>query len=236
MRGAGESEAAGKDRPLDETLHVDSSLYLKPRVRCTSVATDQFVHPQAWCSGNEEPYNCASMELVRNFSFRGEPIEFELSSPHILLIDPLALDGLRLDLKAISEVSRSEITESIRDLPGGLRIGHTQMSHFRPGRYRLGNEDLQETDREDDPSIFDIDSGTVCVVDLDHLGSTAKAFTWGRYDAFLRSQVGDHSIWIEMMREIGGPFFGMLNGDVSTPFRGDGSYRLKSNTPHPLNS
>jgi hypothetical protein len=176
------------------------------------------------------------MQKVQNFSSRCEPIEFELSCPHILLIDPMALDGLRAELQEICQVPRNEILESLRVLPGGLRIGLAEVSNFHPGGYRLGNEDLEEAGEENAPSIFDIDSGTVCVVDLDHLGLTAQALTWDRYDAFLRSQIGDHSIWINIVKEVGGPFFGMLNGDVSTPFRGDGSYRLKPNAPHPLNS
>ena len=180
-------------------------------------------------------YNYASMQIVRNFSFRGEPIEFELSGSSILLLDPLALDGLSADLQTMSEIPRNQIPERVRDLPGELRIGLTQMSDFRLGRYQLGNEDLEEADEEADPSIFEIDSGTVCVVDLNHLGLTAKALSWDRYDAFLRSQAGDHSIWIDIVEEVGGPFFGMLHGDVSAPFRGDGSYRLKPNTPHPVN-
>jgi hypothetical protein len=175
------------------------------------------------------------MQTVRNFSFRGEPIEFELSCPSILLIDPLALDGLSAELQTMSQIPRSELPEKMRDLSGGLRIGLAQVKDFRQGRYRLGNEDLEESDHEADSSIFDIDSGTVCVIDVDHLGLTAKALTWDRYDAFLRSQVGDYSIWIDIMEEVGGPFFGMLNGDVSTPFRGDGSYRLKPEAPHPVN-
>jgi hypothetical protein len=175
------------------------------------------------------------MQAVRNFSFRGEPIEFELSCPSILLIDPLALDGLSAELQTMSQIPRSELPEKMRDLSGGLRIGLAQVKDFRQGRYRLGNEDLEESDHEADSSIFDIDSGTVCVIDVDHLGLTAKALTWDRYDAFLRSQVGDNSIWIDIMEEVGGPFFGMLNGDVSTPFRGDGSYRLKPKAPHPVN-
>jgi hypothetical protein len=180
-------------------------------------------------------YNCASMQPVRNFSFRGEPIEFELSGPYIVLIVPRALDGLGADLQSISEIARGELPERIRGLPGGLRIGLTRISDFRPGRYRLGNEGFEETGGEADPSIFDFDGGTVCVVDLIHLGSTAKALTWDRYDAFLRSQAGDNAIWIDITQEIGGPFFGMLHGDVATPFRGDGSYRSKPNTPHPVN-
>jgi len=185
--------------------------------------------------GQGGPYNFASMEPVRNFSSRGEPIEFELSCPSVLLIDPLALDGLSAELQTMSEVPLGDMPEMIRDLPGGLRIGLAQVSHFRIGRW-LGNDDLEETDDGTDPSVFDIDSGRVCIVDLDHAGLTAKALTWDRYDAFLRSQVGDNSIWIDIVEEVGGPFFGMLNGDVSTPFRGDGSYRLKANTPHSMNN
>ena len=32
--------------------------------------------------------------------------------------------------------------------------------------FQLGSEDLEQAD----PPIFDIDRGTICVVDLDHLG------------------------------------------------------------------
>lgn len=201
----------------------------------SSVARYSVTQGRTLVPKREAPYNCASMQPIRNFSFRGEPIEFELSCPYMLLIDPLALDGLSAELQAIPQVPRSEMLEMIRILPGGLRVGLSQVSNFRAGRYRLGNEDLEETAEQNAPSIFDIDSGTVCVVDLDHLGLTAKALTWDRYDAFLRSQIGDHSIWIDIMEEIGGPFFGMLNGDVSTPFRGDGSYRLGPNAPHRAN-
>lgn len=179
--------------------------------------------------------NYVSMQQVRNFSFRGEPIEFELSCPHMVLMDPLALDGLSAELQTISQAPRSEMLETIRALPSGLRLGLAEVSNFRSGVYRLGNEDLEEAAEENSPSIFDIDSGTVCVVDLDHLGLTANALTWDRYDAFLRSQIGDNSIWTNIIEQVGGPFFGMLSGDVSTPFRGDGSYRLKANAPHPVN-
>jgi len=172
------------------------------------------------------------MQPIRNFSFAGEPIELELACPHIVLIDPLALDGLSAELQTLSESSQSEIAEGLRDLSGGLRIGLASVGNFRPGRYKLGNEDLEESDNEIASSIADVDSGTICFVDLHHLGLTAKALTWGRYDSFLRSQVGDNSIWMEIVEEVGGPFFGMLSGDVATPFRGDGSYRLKPHAPH----
>jgi hypothetical protein len=171
------------------------------------------------------------MESLRNFSFRGEPIEFRLSCSWILLIDPLALDGLSADLQVISKTALNEIPAMIHDLPGGLRIGVTEISDFSPGMYSLGNQDVEETRDGDAISTFDVDSGTVCVIDLKHLGLTAKVLTWNRYDAFLRSQAGDNSIWVDMVTEIGGPFFGMLNGDVSTPFRGDGRYRLKPGRP-----
>jgi hypothetical protein len=174
------------------------------------------------------------MEPLRNFSFRGEPIEFRLSCPYVLLIDPLALDGLSADLQVISEARLDEIPAMTHNLPGGLRIGVTEISDFSPGMHSLGNLDFEEADDEDSLSTFDIDSGAVCVIDLEHMGITSKALTWNRYDAFLRSQAGDNSIWVDIVTEVGGPFFGMLNGDVATPFRGDGTYRLKPGRPRPL--
>jgi hypothetical protein len=148
----------------------------------------------------------------------------------------LLLDGVSAESQGMSEVPLGDMPEMIRDLPVALRIGLAQVSHFRIGRYWLGNDDLEETDDQTDPSVFDLDSKTVCIVDLDHVGLTARALIWDRYDAFLRSQMGDSSIWIDIVEQVSGPFFGMLNGDVSTPFRGDGSYRLKANTPHSMNS
>jgi hypothetical protein len=139
------------------------------------------------------------MQPIRNFSFAGEPIELELACSHIVLIDPLAQDGLRAELQILSGSPQSEIAEGLRDLSGGLRIGLALVGNFRPGRYKLGNEDIEETDNETDSSIVDVDSGTICFIDLHHLGLAAKALTWDRYDSFLRSQVGDNSIWMEIV-------------------------------------
>jgi hypothetical protein len=148
------------------------------------------------------------------------------------LIDPLALDGLSAELQVMFRSPVIERSEMIRSLPGFLRVGIQHVGNFRVGTYRLGNEDLEKTDEEDAVSTFDIDSGTLCVVDLNHIGSTAEALTWDRYDNFLRSPVGDNSIWAKITEEIGGPFFGMLSGDVGTPFAGDGRYRLRNDAPH----
>lgn len=174
------------------------------------------------------------MNDARNFSFSGEPIEFALSCPFVVLIDPIALDGLNAELQAISYSPLAERPKLIRLLPGFMRVGVEPIDRFHPGIYRLGNEDLEETDDQEAAGTFDIDTGTVCVVDLNYLGPTAKTLTWQRYDNFLRSPTGDNSLWVEMTQEIGGFFFGMLSGDISTPFRGDGRYKLRSGAPHPV--
>ncbi len=169
---------------------------------------------------------------IKNFSFDGQAIEFELSVPFIVLIDPIALDGLSAELKAICNLPIMDRPEKIRCLPGFLRVGVQQVEGFRPGKYRLGNEDVEETGEAGLLGAFDIDSGAICVVDLNYLGQAATALTWERYDSFLRSPRGDDSIWMQITNEIGGSFFGMLNGDVSTPFQGDGRYKLTIGAPH----
>src|SRR5208283_2800934 len=97
----------------------------------------------------------------------------------------------------------------------------------RPGLYRLSPEDFEERwsddvdeDDEDghveddesgndddrldfgghtaDDRIFDIDTGTLIVVDLDHLGALAKILPWERYDRALQSPTGDDSPFNEI--------------------------------------
>jgi hypothetical protein len=85
------------------------------------------------------------MQLARNFSFAGEPIEFELSCAHLVLIDPLALNGLSAGLQAVSDAPRSETAERFLDLSGALRIGLALVEDFRPGRYRLGMRILKRS-------------------------------------------------------------------------------------------
>jgi len=174
------------------------------------------------------------MNDVRNFPSGDEPIEFMLSSPLVVLIDPIVLDGLSAELQAICDSPISERTAMIRVLPGFMRVGVQQVVSFRPGAFRLGNNDFEETDEEESAETFDVDTGTVCIIDLNSLRSTAKTVRWERYDRMLRSTTALESIGIEMIKEFGGPFFGMLSGDISTPFRGDGRYRLRSKAPHAI--
>jgi hypothetical protein len=79
---------------------------------------------------------------------------------------------------------------------------------------------------------LDIDTGSLVVVDLDHLGALARILPWERYDHALQSPNGDDSRFMEICDELGGAYFGIISSDASTPFQGDGTYRLRKGAPH----
>ncbi len=77
------------------------------------------------------------------------------------------------------------------------------------------------------PGIFEVDSGSVVVIDLTALEQVAGAFTWDQYDAFLKSAPGDNSVIESLNRSVGGPRFAILLADGDSPFSGDGAFRLR---------
>ena len=52
-----------------------------------------------------------------NVSFNGDPVDVELTSPYVVLIDPLALDGLRDRLQRVSQCPRSSSGAYSRSCP-----------------------------------------------------------------------------------------------------------------------
>ena len=80
----------------------------------------------------------------------------------------------------------------------------------------------EEADGEGDPSIFDVDTA-VCVVDLKHLGLTAKTLTGDPSNAFLRRRQAIIRFGLTSWTKPAARSSEGLNGDVSTPFWGDGS-------------
>jgi len=200
------------------------------------------------------------MSQCSNVSFDGQPIEFLVSVPFIVLIDPLVLDGWSKDFESLPSALAGRI-EFIQSLPTSMRVGVQEIIGFRPGLYRLGPEDFKEVwsddpdaDDEDvdidgdlsdddvdrltlegraaDDRIFDIDTGSLIVVDLDHLGLLARVLPWERYDHALQSPKGDDSRFNEVCEELGGAYFGIISADAGTPFQGDGTYRLRKSAPH----
>jgi len=195
-----------------------------------------------------------------NVSFDGQPIEFLVSAPFIALVDPLVLDGWSRDFQNLPSELDGRI-EFILSLPTSMHVGLQEIVGFRPGLYRLSHEDFEEAwsddpdaDEEDEPiedeepddevdranfvghaaddRMFDIETGSLIVVDLDHLGALARILPWERYDHALQSPKGDDSKLKEMSDELGGAFFGIISADASTPFQGDGTYRLRKGAPH----
>jgi hypothetical protein len=198
------------------------------------------------------------MGRYSNVSFDGQPIEFWVSAPFIVLLDPLVLDGWSRDFQCLP-IDLEDRIEFILSLPTSMRVGVQEIAGFRPGLYRLSPQDfhqLRSDDRDDgdvdgeeseddvdrvnfagraaDDRLFDIDTGSLIVVDLDHLGALARILPWERYDHAFQSPMGDDSRFEEVCYELGGAFFGIILSNVGTPFRGDGTYRLRKGAPHPV--
>ena len=167
-----------------------------------------------------------------NASFDGRPITLHLESNHIVLIDPLALDGLSGELEAIGAAERDEQLARLAALSRhGLRIG-VHSTDAAPGTYEIGLDAFEPSGpNELHPGTFDVESGAVVLIDLAALSAVARAFSWERYDTMLQSPVGDDSLLEELNNEVGGPRFAIFSADSGSPFTGDGSFRLRAGIP-----
>ena len=160
-----------------------------------------------------------------NISFDGRPVHILISSNRLILVDPLALDGLSEQLAGISPLSESEQIAQLHELGNyGLRIGLHRLKSHGPATYEVGLDKFEPAGDTSHPGIFDIDSGTVVLIDAAALHLVARALSWDRYDQLCRIDGGN--IAAELNREIGGPHFAVISGDARTPFAGDGSYQL----------
>jgi hypothetical protein len=166
-----------------------------------------------------------------NASFDRSPCRFQLDSGHVVLIDPLALDALSQQLAEVAELPESERSSKLQAFgERGLRIGVQRVSGAAPGMYQIDLDSFEAADASDtDPGVFDIDTGTVIVIDGGALSAVARALTWDRYDALLQAPAGDTSLLTEINREVGGPRFAIVSADAASPFSGDGAFRLKAN-------
>jgi hypothetical protein len=171
-----------------------------------------------------------------NASFDGRPVHFQLQSDHVVLIDPLALDGLSQQLANAGELPESERFSKLQALgEHGLRIGVQAIVGAAPGMYQIGLDSFEAADASDtDPAVFDIDTGTVIVIDGSALSAVARALTWDRYDALLQAPVDDDSILREINHEVGGPRFAIVSADAESPFSGDGAFRLQAHRLIPV--
>jgi hypothetical protein len=144
---------------------------------------------------------------IQHSSDNTDSVEFLLETGLVVLIDPLALDGLKdtFDAQFTSRLVADE--RAVLSLPGGLRVGVHRVPAFTPGRYCLSRADIQEIEpskSDDAPAVFDIDTGTLIAVDVRYLPVLAQVLTWQRYDWLLQSPVDDRSRWDEIVRESGG--------------------------------
>ena len=159
------------------------------------------------------------------FSFDGSPVTLRTDSRYVVAIDPLALDGLANQFADLITASETEQLGRLKAFGHfGLRIGVQDVGGS--GTFRFSNQSFESSHAEDDPAVFDVDSGSVVLVDLPALGAVARSLTWDRFNQLLQSD--DDSIVDAVNREVGGePRFVILFGNADTPFEGDGSYRLR---------
>jgi len=170
-----------------------------------------------------------------NVAFDHRPIVFRLSSPDLVILDPLALDAISEELQQIGSLSADLRRERLAGVVGTLKIGLHCVALFVPGVYEIGLDDLElvpEAGAEVD--TFEVDTGTAVFIDLAYLAPVAAALSWDRYDQALQSPVGDDSAWLKFADEVGGPYFGVLFADADYPFSGDGAYRLRPGVPRCL--
>jgi hypothetical protein len=164
-------------------------------------------------------------------SFNGESVEVQLTSPYLVLIDPLALDGLRTELQETAAVAPEEQRRILRAMQSPLRIGVHEIMNFRPGRFRVSPNDFQKASSSADSGVVDVDTGSVVLADLPHLARLAEIMTWDRYDQALQSPVGDDSAFLSIQAELGGLYFALISASADAEFDGDGAFRLRDGAP-----
>jgi hypothetical protein len=130
------------------------------------------------------------LELA-NVSLAEKSATFQLSSPTLVLIDPLALDGVSEAVAQIGEAPPSERAGLIPGLPGHLKTGLHTVENFRPGAYALDLDDFEDGGDAEDVGVFSIDSGTVVVIDMDHLADVARNFAWEAWDLVPQDDVSE---------------------------------------------
>lgn len=170
---------------------------------------------------------------MTNFAFDQHPARLDLTSSMIVLLDPLALDGLSAELQRVPAAPVAQQPRLLREIQSGLRIGVHELTDFRPGTFELGVNDF-ESASDGDASAFDVDSGTVVVIDLPYLGRVASALTWDRYDALLQSPVDDDTALNQLVEDVGGPFFALIAASADSSFDGDGAFRVRAGAPRPV--
>ena len=174
-----------------------------------------------------------------NLSSSDGPAYIDVISQHLVLLDPLALDMLPVQLPELSRldsssllIALSKISKDVRRRNFGLRIGWCELPSLSPRTYTIDANSFDPVEPDDThEDVFDIDCGTVVVVDVSALGAVAATLTWERYDLLLQQPIGDSTLIEEMIREVGGKRFAIVSGDINYPFAGDGIYRFREGMP-----
>lgn len=165
---------------------------------------------------------------VKNISASNQPIEIQLDSKYLVLIDMIVLDGLAGDFSASPDPISADPVEYLTPFSSPLRIGIYEIPEFTPGIYSFSVKDIIKADPDEPGShVVYIDTGELVLVDFSHLSAVAKHLTWEQYDLYLQAQDDDDSIIKSINKKVGGAYFGILGADPDTEFDGDGCFKMK---------
>lgn len=191
------------------------------------------------------------VESLRNISWGdGSPVEFLADSPHLVVFDPLALDCLRQHLLEMREQPpRETLLELLDKIELYSPFAYFHIPDFSPGLYQLQVSDIckfgSEKDLPDeewerlgsDPDDIDpdglrwfgVDSGTIVIVDFDHLRKLTELLTWQQ------ASEGDNSVFLGIANALGGPYFALIMSPGEPfEFDGDGTYTLQKGAFKPI--
>jgi hypothetical protein len=173
-----------------------------------------------------------SDEVPTYISQAGMPIDIELTSSCLVLLDPLTLDALR---EGLASMPRSALTDpiAVREFitrsSTPLRVAVVHLPDVCPGRYTLDFAGVVPVNaRESSSSAVDIDSGALVICDIRYLCALATSLSWQRYDQALQGPAADYSVFGAVVQEVGGPHFAIVFPDAGAEdgFCGDGTYAL----------
>src|SRR5262249_14778809 len=186
------------------------------------------------------------MDDPRNVSWGdGSPLEFQADSPDLLCFDPMALDFLAEQLGSMPPLPQDALRDRLIQLcQNASDMAYYQIENFRPGLFRLDLRDIckfgsEEEDMSDEewersqsdedevpPQYFAVDSAAILIADISHLKQLTQLLTPEQYDLAL----GDDTIFPEINRALGGPFYALAMPCSGSEFDGDATYTICKGT------
>jgi hypothetical protein len=189
---------------------------------------------------------------MKNVSFHGSPVQFQLDSPLLLCFDPLCLAGIR-DLLASwptnAPIDVGLLLERVNNQHPAMSC--YRIANFQPGLYSLDPRDIHKFGDEEPDLDYDgvqedelgaaevevsfpfvsVDSGALILVDFGHMSKLVNLFGWDQYDLALQ----DDTVFSKISEALGGPYFAVIHGASvhGMQFDGDGTYTIKAGAVRP---